>query len=63
MVKGYNRFRDHFARYSEHYVLIGGTAAAYFMEEAGLPFRTTKDLDIVLIVEALDSRFVHSGNS
>ena len=27
------------------------------MEELGAPFRATKDLDIVLIVEALDASF------
>jgi len=38
-------------------VLIGGTAASMAMEEAGLPFRATKDLDIVLHVEALTPEF------
>ena len=28
------------------------------LEEAGLPFRATKDLDIVLCIEALDKTFV-----
>jgi hypothetical protein len=30
------------------------------MTGAGLPFRATKDLDIVLFVEALDSAFVRA---
>jgi hypothetical protein len=30
------------------------------MEEAGLPFRATRDLDIVLCVEALDAEFVNA---
>jgi len=30
------------------------------MEEAGLPFRATKDLDIVLCIEALDGEFVQA---
>ncbi|MBV8036369.1 hypothetical protein [Roseateles sp.] len=38
-------------------MLIGGTAASMAMEEAGLPFRATKDLDIVLHVEALTPEF------
>jgi len=39
-------------------VLIGGTACSLAMEEVGLEFRATKDLDIVLCVEALDGDFV-----
>src|SRR6218665_348101 len=38
-------------------ILIGGTAAALTMEEAGLEFRATKDVDIVLHVEALTPAF------
>ncbi len=39
-------------------LLIGGTACMLVMEEAGIPFRATKDLDIVLYVEALNKEFV-----
>ena len=38
--------------------MIGGAACHLAMAEAGLDFRITRDLDIVLCVEALDSRFV-----
>ena len=38
-------------------MLIGGTAATLAMEEAGLEFRATKDLDIVLHIEALSPAF------
>lgn len=57
MVRGLDRFREHFAGFSDRYVLIGGTAATVTMEEAGLEFRGTKDLDILLVVEALDAAF------
>jgi len=57
VVKGLNRFRDHFAPFKDHYVLIGGTACDLLMTEAGLAFRATHDLDIVLCVEALDRKF------
>src|SRR5882724_775014 len=50
-------FQSHFARYADQYVLIGGTAATLAMEEAGLEFRATKDLDIVLHIEALNDEF------
>lgn len=57
MVKGLPKFREHFAGYEEHYVLIGGAACDVLMEEAGLEFRATKDLDIVLCVEVLNEEF------
>ena len=57
MVKGLDVFRTWFAAYPDQYILIGGTAATLAMEEAGLEFRATKDLDIVLHVEALTPAF------
>lgn len=45
MVTGLDRFSRHFARYTDQYVLIGGTACTLIMQEAGLDFRATKDLD------------------
>lgn len=40
--------------------VIGGAACDIAMTAAGLPFRATKDLDIVLYVEALDAAFVQA---
>jgi len=57
MVRGLDIFQEWFAAFSNQYVLIGGTAASLAMEEAGLEFRATKDLDIVLHVEALTADF------
>jgi hypothetical protein len=57
MVKGIDRFRAHFEDFSDRYVLIGGAACYLALDEAGLEFRATKDLDIVLCVEALDTEF------
>jgi hypothetical protein len=57
MVKGLDVFRQHFAGCADQYVLIGGTAATLAMEDAGLDFRATKDLDIVLHIEALNAAF------
>jgi hypothetical protein len=57
MVTGVDRFRAHFEGHDSHYVLIGGAACELLMDEVGLDFRATKDLDIVLIVEALDAAF------
>jgi hypothetical protein len=59
VVRGLDVFRSWFAAHADEFVLIGGTAAtlAFAFEEAGLEFRATKDLDIVLHVEALTPRF------
>ncbi len=58
VVKGLDVFREHFKGFQGSYVLIGGVACYLLMEEAGVDFRATKDLDIVLCVEALDATFV-----
>ncbi len=60
MVNGLDIFRRHFRDYADRYVLIGGTACDIAMTRAGLSFRATKDLDIVLCVEALDTAFVRA---
>lgn len=57
MVRGLDVFREFFAGSADQYVLIGGTAATLAMESAGLEFRATKDLDIVLHIEALNPTF------
>lgn len=57
MVIGQAIFQEWFRDFEDQYVLIGGTAASITMAEAGQPFRGTKDLDIVLHVEALTPAF------
>ncbi len=46
MVKGINQFKAHFGDFNDRYVLIGGVACFLSLDEAGLDFRVTKDLDI-----------------
>ncbi len=60
MVKGLNRFREHFRKYADRYALIGGTACDLVMSDAGLPFRATKDLDIVLCTNGVDADFARA---
>jgi hypothetical protein len=60
MVKGLDVFREYFRDYADRYILIGGTACDLTMDEVGVPFRGTKDIDIVLCVEALDGKFVEA---
>ncbi|MDO8986948.1 MAG: hypothetical protein Q7V14_01845 [Coriobacteriia bacterium] len=57
MVRGLHIFRDHFSAFQEHYVLFGGAVVDVLLSEAGLPARATKDLDVVLLVEAVDGGF------
>jgi len=57
LVGGIERFRDHFSAYADRYVLIGGAAVDLLMDRAGIDFRLTKDLDVVLLVESLDAEF------
>lgn len=58
MVKGIDKFKEYFQNFSEKYIIIGGTACDVLMNNAGFDFRATKDMDIVLVIEALDSSFV-----
>jgi hypothetical protein len=57
MIKGLKVFRDYFSDFNEQYVIIGGAACDIVFEEADSSFRATKDIDMVLIVEALTSEF------
>ena len=57
MVHGIDAFEQHFREYREQYAVIGGFACDLLMQEAGLDFRQTVDVDMVLIVEALSSEF------
>ena len=58
MVRGLDIFREHFKDFEQNYVIIGGTACDININEIGLTPRATKDIDIILIVEALTPEFV-----
>ena len=56
---GLGVFKEKFKNYDDQYVLIGGTATQLAMESAGQEFtRKTKDLDIVVLVDALTREFI-----
>lgn len=57
MVKGLDIFRTYFKDYEQQYVLIGGVACDIIFESNETNFRVTRDLDMVLIIEALTSDF------
>lgn len=57
MVAGLDQFRKHFSGHENHYALIGGAACTLIFADAGLQFRATKDIDMVLCVEVVDRAF------
>lgn len=57
MVKGFDSFKSWFQGYEEQYTIIGGTACDILMTEEGMDFRATKDIDLVLILEAMTPAF------
>ena len=59
MVRGLEKFQEYFKGFIGNYVVIGGTACDIAISEAGLRPRATKDIDIILIVEALSTEFIY----
>ena len=57
MITGIESFKEWFSGSEEQYTIIGGTACDILMTEEGLDFRATKDIDLVLIIEAVDANF------
>jgi len=58
MVRGIEKFKEYFSGYKDNYIIIGGTACDILEENAGQRPRATKDIDIIMIVEALTADFV-----
>lgn len=60
MVKGIKKFKEYFGAFPDNYVIIGGTACDIIIEEAKLVARATKDIDMILVVEALSPEFLET---
>lgn len=58
MVKGIEKFKEFFNGFEDSYVIIGGTACEIHETVYAQIPRATKDIDIILIVEALSPKFV-----
>ena len=56
-LKGMDIFRDHFSEYRDSYVIIGGTACTLIFEELAVPFRATRDIDMVVVIDEVDVAF------
>ncbi len=57
MVAGIETFKRYFEEDEDKYVLIGGAACDIVFSNSEAAFRATRDLDMVLIVEALTPEF------
>lgn len=57
MVTGMETFKRHFAGFEDSFVLIGGAACDAWFTRFGGRFRATKDIDMVLVLEAVQTRF------
>lgn len=51
MVNGLDSFREKFMGYEDCYTIIGGAACDILLTEADIPFRATKDIDMILLLE------------
>lgn len=58
MIRGLDIFRERFRDYEDSLILIGGAACDDWFTRQGLEFRLTKDLDIVLVLEAVNPGFI-----
>ena len=58
MVRGMEKFKEYFKSFGGNYVITGGTACEIHEENNALVPRATKDIDIILVVEALSDDFV-----
>jgi hypothetical protein len=58
MVRGLEIFRQHFKNFTDNYIIIGGTACDIIIDNIGLTPRATKDIEIILVIEALSPEFV-----
>lgn len=58
MVRGLDKLKEYLKDYPDNFIIIGGTACDIIINEAGFTPRATKDIDIILVVEALNADFV-----
>ena len=58
MVEGVRRFREHFREFTDAFIVIGGVACDEWFAIQSLPFRATKDIDIVIIIETVSATFI-----
>ncbi|HYX07351.1 MAG TPA: hypothetical protein VE912_11515 [Bacteroidales bacterium] len=55
---GLKKFTESFKNFTDSYIVIGGAACEDYFEREGISFRVTKDIDMILVVEAVDDEFI-----
>ncbi|MDZ7772841.1 MAG: hypothetical protein U5K31_08900 [Balneolaceae bacterium] len=55
---GLKTFTEFFKDFTDSYIVIGGAACEDYFEREGINFRVTKDIDMILVVEAVDDDFI-----
>ncbi|MBP7177052.1 MAG: hypothetical protein KBA53_12670 [Thermoclostridium sp.] len=57
MVKGLEKFKNHFAGFEDNYVIIGGTACDIALQDTEMNPRATDDIDLILVIENMTPEF------
>lgn len=57
MVKGLEKFKEHFAEFEDNYVIIGGTACDITLRDTDMRPRATDDIDMILVIEKMTPEF------
>jgi len=57
MVRGLEKFKEFFAGFEDHYVIIGGTACEIALQDTDMRPRATDDIDMILIAEKMTPEF------
>ena len=60
MVKGLEKFKEHFAGFEDNYVIIGGTACDITLRNTDMRPRATDDIDMILVIEKMTLEFGQS---
>lgn len=56
-VSGLDGFAEFFRNYADSFAVLGGAACSQWLGDANLDFRNTKDVDVVLVLEAKNRAF------
>lgn len=57
-MKGIDKIQEYLGEFKSNYVIIGGTAANLNLELRGQRGRVTKDIDMIVVCEAINSDYV-----
>ncbi|MGL4520887.1 MAG: hypothetical protein ACRCUJ_14780 [Phocaeicola sp.] len=57
-MKGIDKIQEYLGEFKSNYVIIGGTAANLNLELHGQKGRVTKDIDMIVVCEAINSVYV-----